>query len=141
MQINSLTPYLHYEDGGAAADWLARVLGFTEIARFIDAAGVVREAEMTVGNTELWFAGHGAGYWEAHNRRPHELTLVWVDDIDTHYARAIAAGGEADPPADKPYAVREYTIVDPEGYKWGIMQRLDTPIRLQEGWTEVRPRT
>jgi uncharacterized glyoxalase superfamily protein PhnB len=95
---------------------------------------------MLAGESELWFAGHGAGYWEYRNRRPHELTLVWVDDVDTHFARAVAAGAEPDaPPIDKPYGVREYTVTDPEGYKWGIMQRLDSPVRLQEGWREVRP--
>jgi len=60
-RFTGVTPYLHYEDAAAAIDWLARVLGFEERSRFVDKDGRVQQAEMRIGETDLWFAGHGPG--------------------------------------------------------------------------------
>jgi len=139
-RFTGVTPYLHYEDAAAAIDWLARVLGFEERSRFVDKDGRVQQAEMRIGETDLWFAGHGPGYWKELGRRPDQLTLVWVDDVDAHHARVVAAGGAAEPPEDKSYGVRTYTVTDPEGYQWGFMTGLDTGyvqiLPLEEGGLE-----
>jgi uncharacterized glyoxalase superfamily protein PhnB len=142
VKFRGLTPYLHYEDAGAILDWLARVFGFEERARYVDADGIVREAEMLVGDTEIWMAGHDPGYWQQKGGGPDQLTMVWVDDVDAHYARVRAAGVETDPPEDKTYGVRTYGVSDPEGYQWGFMQRLDRGFEATEGGVrEVRPST
>lgn len=139
VSFGGLTPYLHYEDAGAMIDWLARTFGFEERARYVDADGVVQEAEMLVGDTELWMAGHGPGYWEEKGSRPEQLILVWVSDVDAHFARVSAAGVTADAPRDKPYGVRTYDVTDPEGYQWGFMRRTGAPVVLEDGWREIRP--
>ena len=136
-----MTPYLHYENAGAAADWLAKVFGFEERARYVDGDGVVRELEMEVGGTELWMAGHGPGHWESKGRRPDQLVLVWVDDVDSLYERVTAAGVEVAPPKDQTYDVRSFgPVADPEGYTWGFQRRLGTGYQQTEGgWTQVLP--
>jgi uncharacterized glyoxalase superfamily protein PhnB len=139
VRFLGVTPYLHYEDAAAALDWLARICGFDEIARYLDAEGIVREAEMRIGDQEVWLSGGGPGYWQRKGYRPDALIIVWVDDVDSHHARAVAGGAAAEPPEDKPYAVRTYTLTDPEGYRWGFMQRLDEDVQLQAGWREVKP--
>jgi uncharacterized glyoxalase superfamily protein PhnB len=126
FRFMGVTPYLYYEDAAAAIDWLARVLGFEERSRFVDKDGRVQQAEMRIGDVDLWFSGHGPGYWADKGSRPDQLTLVWVDDVDAHHARVVAAGVVADPPEDKSYGVRNYTVTDPEGYQWGFMTSLDT---------------
>jgi uncharacterized glyoxalase superfamily protein PhnB len=133
FRFTGVSPYLHYEDAGAAIDWLARVLGFEERSRFVDKDGRVQQAEMRVGEADLWFSGHDPGYWADLGRRPDLLTLVWVDDVDAHHARVTAAGTEVDPPVDKSYGVRTYTVTDPEGYQWGFMTTLDT------GYVQITP--
>ena len=45
-------------------------------------ASVVQQAEMLVGETELWFGGRGPGCWEMQGKRPDQYILVWVDDVD-----------------------------------------------------------
>jgi uncharacterized glyoxalase superfamily protein PhnB len=138
-KLLGITPYLHYEDAGDMLDWLAKAFGFVEIARYQDANGLVQEAEMRIGEQELWMAGHAAGYWAQKGAGPEQLLLVWVDDVDAHHAQLTAAGVQAPAPADKPYGVRTYEVTDPQGYRWGFMQRLDTPVQLQDGWQEVKP--
>jgi uncharacterized glyoxalase superfamily protein PhnB len=126
FRFTGVTPCLSYEDAAAAIDWLARVLGFEERSRFVDKDGRVQQAEMRIGDSDLWFSGHGPGYWAEQGRRPDQLTLVWVDDVDAHHARVAAAGAMAPPPEDKSYGVRTYIVTDPEGYQWGFMTSLDT---------------
>ena len=41
VKFAGLTPYLHYEDAAAMLDWLARVFGFEEVTRYVDADGRV----------------------------------------------------------------------------------------------------
>lgn len=131
--FTGVTPYLHYEDGAAMLDWLSRVLGFQERSRFVDKDGLVREAEMLIGDNELWIAGHVPGYWADKGRGPEQLTLISVDDVDAHYARVRAAGVEVDAPQDQSYGVRSYSVTDPEGYKWSFMTSLDT------GYVQTKP--
>ena len=46
---------------------------------------------------------------------------VIVDDVDTHHARAVAAGARiAIAPRDEDYGGRGYTCVDPEGHVWSF---------------------
>ncbi|MEX2599416.1 MAG: VOC family protein [Dehalococcoidia bacterium] len=136
--LQGVSPYLVYEDLAAALDWLTRVLGFEEVARYLNPDGVVEEAEIHASGQEIWMGSMGAGYWQEIAVRPYQLIMVWVDDVDQHHARA-AAGADAGPLEDKPYAVRMYTVTDPEGYQWGIAQRLDQQVQLEPGWSEVRP--
>jgi uncharacterized glyoxalase superfamily protein PhnB len=144
MKFEAVTPYLDYEDAGAMLDWLSRVFGFEERSRFVDKDDIVREAEMLVGDTLLWFGGRGPGYWEKEGRRPSQYILVWVDDVDAMYERVRGAGVEADPPKDETYDVRSLRVQDPEGYNWNFMRRLGTgyiqTTPLEEGGlAEVRP--
>ena len=90
--LQGLVPYLHYDDAGAAIDWLARVFGFVEKARWLDANGRVTNAEMLVGNQELWLDGSGDGWWAKKGRGPEQWIGVWVDDVDAMYERVRAAG-------------------------------------------------
>jgi uncharacterized glyoxalase superfamily protein PhnB len=143
FQFTGVTPYLFYEDANTMLDWLAKTLGFVERSRFVDANGVVQQAEMFIGDQQLWFSGHGPGYWSARGHRPHQLTLIWVDDVDAHHAHAVAAGATAEPPQNQTWGVRNYQLTDPEGYMWGFMTSLDTGyvqvLSPEEGGlTEVR---
>jgi uncharacterized glyoxalase superfamily protein PhnB len=139
VKFEGITPYLHYEDAAAALDWLARVFGFEEISRYVDDGGRVREAEMRVGDNQLWLSGRDPGYWEEKGRGPEQLILIWVDDVDAHHARVCAAGVDAKPPEDKPYGVRTYAVTDLEGYEWGFMRATGKGYEEQPGGlTEVR---
>lgn len=123
MSFEGISPYLHYEDAAAALEWLSRVFGFEEKARFVDQDGVVRQAEMRVGDVELWFSGHGPGYWEE-REAPQDYILVWVDDVDAMYERIRCEGGVVEPPVDENYDVRNIRVTDPEGYTWSFLRRL-----------------
>jgi len=126
VTFQGITPYLMYDDAGAALDWLSRVFGFRERSRYVDKDGVVQQAEMLVGSTELWMGGH-PGYWAEKGRRPDDTyIIIWVDDVDAMYERVQAAGVTAEPPQDQSYDVRNLHVQDPEGYNWSFTRRLGT---------------
>jgi uncharacterized glyoxalase superfamily protein PhnB len=140
VEFRGLLPYLYYEDAGAMLDWLSDVFGFEERGRYVDKDGIVRQAEMLVGQNELWFSGHGPGFWESKGGRPDTWIGVWVDDVDAMYERVKAKGVASEPPEDKDYDVRSYSVKDPEGVSWGFMKRLGKPyvqrIPTEEGGLE-----
>ena len=128
--MQTVTPYLLYENVGAALDWLSKAFGFTERLRFTDAEGQVTHAEMTVGDSEIMLGHPGPDY--ANPKRGDGVTVfvhVYVDDIDAHFEQAKAAGGEVlTVPADKPYGDRAYDVADPEGHRWTFAQHVrDVP--------------
>jgi uncharacterized glyoxalase superfamily protein PhnB len=50
---------------------------------------------------------------------------VLVDDVDAHYARAVAAGAEIrQAPEDMPYGDRRYDAYDLEGQLWSFATRV-----------------
>lgn len=134
-----ISPYYYYEDAAAALDWLSRTVGFVEVVRYLDEEGVVKEAEMTAGDTVIQLSGY-PGYW-AEQGVSHPVgqeNVLYVDDVDAHWARAKAAGVDPKPPGDKPYGVRAYSLTDPEGHVWSFWQRLTDTVALPEGWQEIR---
>jgi uncharacterized glyoxalase superfamily protein PhnB len=133
FEFTGLTPCVRYEDAGAMLDWLARVFGFEERGRYVDQDGVVRQAEMYVGANELFLSGHGPGHWAKLGRRPEEWIVVWVEDVDAHHARVVAAGVEAPAPKDQDWGVRSFSLRDPEGYGWSFMRR------LARGYIQTKP--
>jgi uncharacterized glyoxalase superfamily protein PhnB len=124
--MQTITPYLLYEDVPAAIAWLSRAFGLEERLRFADGSGTVTHAELTLGDAEL-FVGHpGPGY-----RSPRSLgaftalTHVYVDDVDAHCERARAAGATIHAePADQAYGDRRYDAEDLEGHRWSFAQVL-----------------
>jgi PhnB protein len=139
-------PRLAYRDELAAVDYLTRVLGFTE----------TREARMEFDGKYLCWLRVGTGVvmvghantdvHRIHSPLDAGLTTVilhvYVDDIDAHYANAVAQGAEITMELrDMFYGDRVYELTDPEGHRWHIGERFDH-IRARGGRTpepEDRP--
>ena len=122
VTFRGITPYLHYDDISAALEWLTRVFGFAEKSRWLDDAGRITNAELSVGLAEVWLDG-APDWWKSRGRRPEDWIGVWVDDVEAMYSRLIANGVETARPETKFYGVRVLQVRDPQGYVWGFMER------------------
>jgi uncharacterized glyoxalase superfamily protein PhnB len=128
---------LSYEDVGTAIDWLGQAFGFHESGeRFTDDHGRVTQAELSLDGATVMLGWPGADY---HSPRRHGqeceqaarwLATPWVidgvhvevDDLDTHYERARAAGATIlREPEDLPFG-RLYSAADVEGHRWMFME-------------------
>jgi len=137
--MQTITPYLLYEDVDAALGFLAKAFGFQEVLRYTGEEGYVNHAEMQIGDGKVYLGDPGDQY-----RNPKRLgqetvgIYVLVEDVDEHFQRAQAAGAEIkEEPADQEYGERRYTARDPEGQYWFFAQ--PTRAVAPEEWGATVP--
>lgn len=128
-KLGNLVPYLFYSDVESMLEWYSRVFGFVEKERWPGPDGRVRNAEMTVGDTELWMdGGPSTGRHKLTNAQGDPVPLwvgVWLEDresVDAMYDHILGEGVEpTDRPVDRPFGIRTFNVKDPEGYTWGFI--------------------
>jgi PhnB protein len=125
-------PMLAYEDAGRAADWLVRAFGFRELERYRDTRGTVTDvllerdgARVLVGHPSDAYEGprhHAESCAQARRwlQTPYIVdgVAVDVDDVDAHYAAAVAAGAKILSPVETNPMQRQYRVEDLEGHRW-----------------------
>ncbi len=117
-----IIPYLTYKNPSAAIEFLGKAFGFSETMRLAMPDGRIGHAEIELGNNTLMLA---SAFEEMGLTSPQDLPSVhcqvvcYVDDVDAHHDRALAAGATiAQPPTDQFYGDRNYRAIDPEGHRW-----------------------
>ena len=114
----TFVPHLLYADVEAAMAWLCRAFGFRERLRITDGDGRVGHAQLAYGEGGVML---GVG-----TPTPASFKMtVSVDDVDAHYAQAVAHGAAIVlPPESHPFGERQYTAQDVEGYRWTFSQTM-----------------
>lgn len=116
----TVTPYLLYEDGPAAVTFLTEAFGFREVERMTGAGGGMH-VEMEVGPTgaRIYLGSPGGDFRGPAAVGRTSLVYVVVDDVDTHYERAKAAGATIiEERTDLAYGDRRYSCRDTQGHEW-----------------------
>ena len=129
-------PMISYENGIAALQWLARAFGFKERTRILGPRGELAHGEMDAGGGIIMLATPTPDYQPPKRHREYceqasqwaqvpwviDGVLIYVDNIDEHYARAKNAGAIIlSEPEDGPPG-RRYRAEDLEGHRWMFMQ-------------------
>lgn len=121
---HSVTPYLIVKGAARAIDFYKQAFGATELMRMEGPDGTVGHAEIKVGDSPLMLADE---HPEMGYRSPQTLggagisLMVYVDDVDEVFPRAISAGAkELRPIQDQFYGDRSGTLEDPFGHVWTI---------------------
>ena len=121
----TICPYLYYENGVAAMDWLKQAFGFQERMRMVNADGSLGHSEMDLDGGVIMMGSPPDHKNPSHLGQVTVGIYVHVDDVDSHYQRATAAGANTDgPPTDQPYGVRSYGARDCEGHQFWFSQPL-----------------
>lgn len=135
-----LSSAIFYDDAVGAIDWLCRAFGFEVRLKVEGDAGRVEHSELLLGEG-LVMAGQSGRSTDDPKRsfRASPRTvgaantqslMLFVDDVDSHCARARAAGADiVAEPENHDYGAdywtdRSYEAVDPEGHHWWFTQRL-----------------
>ena len=125
----TIVPQVPYEDISAALSFLERAFGFREIpTERLVSEGVLVHAMVEFGNGVIGIGeqgGHGAISPQSGGVESQYIS-VYVDDVDAHYQRAVAAGARiANGLRDHVrWGHRTYEALDPEGHRWRFHQRL-----------------
>ena len=108
----SIVPYLSYENGKAALDFLETAFGFTRVQAHFDEDGTLQHAELGHGNGVIMIG-------TAKLPRGTPGVYVVVDDVSAHHAQAMAAGAKlVYGPETTPWGTERYRVTDPEGQEW-----------------------
>jgi uncharacterized glyoxalase superfamily protein PhnB len=123
----TVAPYLLYEDGEAAIEFLTRAFDFREVDRSIGGAGGLHaELEVTRGGDHLYLGQPPQGFRNPSQVGRTSLVHVLVDDVDAHHDSAKAAGAEIiEELNDLPFGHRRYGSRDPQGHEWYFAQVID----------------
>ncbi len=120
---HSVTPYLIIKGASSAIDFYKQAFGATELFR-MDHEGKVGHAEIKIGDSPIMLADESP---EMGYKSPTTLggtpisIMIYVEDVDTIFKRAIAAGGEQQKPVqDQFYGDRSGTLKDPFGHVWHV---------------------
>jgi uncharacterized glyoxalase superfamily protein PhnB len=119
VPTDTVLPHVMYQCIPDALIWLGRVFGFVEHYRYGEPGGPVSGAQVYAGSAVIQLSrargfkipaqlGHGTQY----------LT-VFLDDVDTHYARTRAEGARiVEELHETVYGERQYAVEDLEGHRW-----------------------
>lgn len=125
----AITPYLYYEDLGAALTWLAKAFGMKRQGRPMKGPdGRASHAAMRLDDGVVMMGRPPA---EKNYRNPKRLgqatqsLYVIVADVDRQFRRAARAGARVlEEPKDTGYGQRRCGVADPEGHEWYFAQEL-----------------
>lgn len=135
--FQQIIPMLSYEDGVKAMQWLCDIFGFTEQTRWLDDNGKLTHGEIAMGDSIIMLAQPTPEY-EGPNRHrqncaqadkwlqvPYIINgvLVYVDDVDAHFAKAKAGGAIILSEIEEGGPGKRYRAADPEGQRWMFMQK------------------
>ncbi|MDP8994373.1 MAG: VOC family protein, partial [Pseudomonadota bacterium] len=115
---HSVTPYLVVDGAARAIDFYREAFGAEEVLR-MPAGDKLGHAEIRIGDSIVMLSDE----WPDHNMLgpkarggPCGLLMIYVEDVDAAYARAVEAGATAHRPVeDQFYGDRSGSVVDPFG--------------------------
>lgn len=151
--FHTVTPHLIFDNSAEAIDWYKKGLGAEEKTRAVGPDGKIMHAELQIGNSRIMLndAMGGGRSAKAFGGSPISL-WIYVQDCDTLFKRAVAAGAQVGPGpmgqlADQFWGDRTGSITDPFGYHWTIATRKEDlspeemDRRAQEFFRQFAPPT
>jgi PhnB protein len=124
-----VTPYLTVDGGNDAIAFYCDILGATERMRMPGPDGKIGHAELSLGDSMIMLAD---SFPEMGGPTPTALggspvtMMVYVDDVDDVFARAIKAGAkEIVPVQDQFYGDRSGQFEDPFGHRWNVASHVE----------------
>ena len=127
---HTVTPYLIVKGAAAAIEFYKTALGAAEQMSVPRPDGKVAHAEIKIGDSIIMLADEvpqmGLVGPQSTEGQPPVSILLYVEDVDTLFKQAIAAGGkELRPLVDQFYGDRSGTLADPFGHVWTIATHVD----------------
>ncbi|QKD83963.1 VOC family protein [Thermoleptolyngbya sichuanensis A183] len=125
----AVTPYLIVHDAAGAIAFYEQAFGATELMRLADPSGKLAHAEIKIGNSPIMLSDE---FPEMDHRSAQAIggtpvsLMVYVEDVDSLFNRAIAAGAtEIRPVENQFYGDRAGTLADPFGHVWTLATHVE----------------
>jgi lactoylglutathione lyase len=121
IRARALSLSLTVKDVKKSLAWYRDVVGFT-VDQEMERDGKLRSVRMKAGDVRfLLNQDDGAKGWDRKKGEGFSFQFTTTQDIDALAARVKAKGGKLESePADMPWGVRMFRLLDPDGYKFSI---------------------
>jgi PhnB protein len=136
---HTLTPHLVVKGAGQAIEFYKKAFGAEEILRMPGPDGKsIMHAEIRIGDSRLFLVDE---FPEMGTRGPlgiggTPVTIhVYVEDVDTVFNRAVAAGAQVRMPLEDAFWGDRYgQVTDPFGHRWSLATRKEdlTPEEISQ---------
>jgi PhnB protein len=120
--MTSIAPWLSVSDGPSALDYYTAAFGAVERYRLEDDAGRVVVARLAIDQADFWLQ-EDPGSVPPAGGGPVRMILT-VDDPDSVFGRAVAAGATEIAPVSDDHGWRVGRLADPFGHHWEISRPL-----------------
>ena len=124
-----VTPYLCVDGAAAAIDFMVEVFDATERMRISAPGGLIGHAEVAIGDSIIMVSDE---YPEMDVIGPKKIggtavtVMVYVEDADATFAKAVAAGATAERPVETHfYGDRGGQFIDPFGHRWNVSTHVE----------------
>ena len=126
---HSVTAYITVKDAGAAIAFYKAAFVATELFRMEMGPGVIGHAEIKIGDSHVMlsdeFPDRGVVSPQTLGGSTSHL-MIYCDDCDALFARAVAAGAKALRPIENQfYGDRSGQVTDPFGHRWSISTHIE----------------
>ena len=118
----TIAPWLTVSDAERAVDFYTAAFGVVEIYRLEGDDGKVAVAQLSVDGAAFWVqedSESGSGHGSTSVRM-----ILSVEDPNSAYDRAVAAGATEVAPVSEEYGWRTGRVTDPFGYDWELSRQL-----------------
>ena len=122
-RTQNIVPMVFYKDCPAAIAYIRDVFQFEELMSMPGPDGAIMHAELAMGNSVVMLntvVDEDGQKGQADLAGRSSNVMVYVDDVDAHYAHVVANGSVApmEEPEDQFWGDRTYRAEDPEGQRW-----------------------
>jgi PhnB protein len=119
----NIAPWLAVRDAQKAVDFYAAAFGAVETYRLEGDDGSLQVARLSIDDAAFWVQDDVDAGPEAHGQVSIRMILS-VEDPDSVFDRAVAAGAVVVAPVSEEYGWRTGRVTDPFGHDWEISRQL-----------------
>jgi len=126
--FHSVTPYLIINGAAESIRFYEQAFGATEVMR-LPMGDKIGHAEIRIGDSVVMLSDEWPEFGKLGPKARGGATsslMIYVQDVDAAYARAVAAGAtEERPPEDQFWGDRMGSLVDPFGHSWSLATHIE----------------
>jgi PhnB protein len=139
--FHTLTPHLVVKGAEQAIEFYQKALGAQVLGKHAGPGGKIIHALLQIGDSKLMLADEFPEFGSMAPETPASTSIhIYLDNVDTAWARAVAAGATVKMPLmDQFWGDRYGQITDPFGHSWSLGSRVKimTPEEMERAQKEA----